>query len=90
MRFSFGLTIIFCELGQINSKKDTIILNENEALVTNRISLGQYKVLTNDINYLTIHIKDKFLKDFNIKKINYSMKKSTWKIEKNPLFYLKT
>ena len=83
---SFGLTIRFCELGQIGFKKDTIILNENEALITNGISLGQYKVLTNDINYLTIHIKDKFLKDFNIKEINYSMKKLPWKIEKNSSF----
>ena len=79
---SFGLTIRFCELGQIGFKKDTIILNENEALITNGISLGQYKVLTNDINYLTIHIKDNFLKDFNIKEINYSMKKLPWKIDK--------
>ena len=83
---SFGLTIRFCELGQIGFKKDTIILNENETLITNGISLGQYKVLTNEINYLTIHIKDKFLKDFNIKEINYSMKKLPWKIEKNSSF----
>ena len=79
---SFGLTIRFCELGQIGFKKDTIILNENEALITNGISLGQYKVLTNEINYLTIHIKDRFLKDFNVKDINYSMKKLPWKIDK--------
>nr|WP_307775480.1 AraC family transcriptional regulator [uncultured Cetobacterium sp.] len=85
---SFGLTIRFCELGQIGFKKDTILLNENEALITNGISLGQYKVLTNEVNYLTIHIKDKFLKDFNIKKINYSMRKLPWKIDQTslPLF----
>lgn len=87
---SFGLTIRFCELGQIGFKKDTIILNENEALVTNGISLGQYKVLTNEINYLTIHIKDKFLKDFNIKEIDYTMKKLPWKIEKRSSLIFET
>ncbi|MGL4997587.1 MAG: helix-turn-helix transcriptional regulator [Cetobacterium sp.] len=86
---SFGLTIRFCELGQIGFKKDTIILNENEALITKGISLGQYKVLTNDVNYLTIHIKDKFLKDFNIQKINCSIKKIPWKIDKQSSQFFK-
>ncbi|MGL4977042.1 MAG: helix-turn-helix domain-containing protein, partial [Cetobacterium sp.] len=86
---SFGLTIRFCELGQIGFQRDTIILNENEALVTNRISLGEYKVLTNDVNYLTIHIKDKFLKDFNIPKINCSIKKMPWKIDKKSSNFFK-
>lgn len=79
---SFGLTIRFCKLGQIAFKKNMIVLNENEALITNGISLGEYKVLTNDIDYLTVHIKEKFFKDFEIEKIDYLTKKISWKIKK--------
>ncbi|MGL4403289.1 MAG: helix-turn-helix transcriptional regulator [Fusobacteriaceae bacterium] len=80
---SFGLTIRFCEKGQIGFKKDTIILNESEALITKGISLGQYKVLTNDVNYLNVHIKEKFFKDLNISTGDIFMKKVLWKIDEN-------
>ncbi|MGL5965198.1 MAG: hypothetical protein ACRC0F_00025, partial [Cetobacterium sp.] len=78
---SMGLTIRFCEKGQIGFKKDTVILNENEALITKGISLGQYKVLTSDVNYLTVHIKDEFFKSLNIFTGENFMKKVSWKID---------
>ncbi|MGL6098748.1 MAG: helix-turn-helix domain-containing protein, partial [Fusobacteriaceae bacterium] len=49
------------------------------------ISLGQYKVLTSDVNYLTVHIKDEFFKSLNIFTGENFMKKVSWKIDEESL-----
>jgi AraC-like DNA-binding protein len=76
-----GLIIRFCETGQIGFEKDAVFLNEKEALVSKGISLGGYKVLTQNINYVTLHIKDKFFKDFQIEFPEYILKKIQWRLD---------
>ncbi|MGL6153712.1 helix-turn-helix transcriptional regulator [Cetobacterium sp. SF1] len=76
-----GLIVRFCKLGQIGFKKHNILLNENEALITRGLSLGEYKVLTHDVHYLTIQIKEKFFKDFNVTLDQCLIRKLPWKID---------
>ena len=76
-----GLIIRFCETGQIGFEKDAILLNEKEALVSKGIPLGDYKVLTNKISYVTLHIKDEFFKAFQIEFPNYVLKKLPWRLD---------
>lgn len=76
-----GLIIRFCETGQIGFEKDAILLNEKEALVSKGIPLGDYKVLTNKISYVTLHIKDEFFKTFQIEFPNYVLKKLPWRLD---------
>lgn len=80
-----GLIIRFCEEGQIGFKKDSLLLNENEALISKGICLGDYKVLTNKINYVTVHIKEDFFKEFGIDLPNYILKKTLWKLNRTSL-----
>ncbi|WP_320046223.1 AraC family transcriptional regulator [uncultured Ilyobacter sp.] len=83
-----GLIIRFCEAGQIGFEKDAIFLNEREALLSKGISLGDYKVLTQNINYVTLHIKEKFFKDFQIDFPEYVLKKLPWKFDSPTLYKL--
>ena len=76
-----GLIIRFCETGQIGFEKDAIFLNEKEALISKGISLGDYKVLTQNISYVTLHIKEKFFKDFQIDFPEYILKKIQWRLD---------
>jgi AraC-like DNA-binding protein len=80
-----GLIIRFCETGQIGFEKDAIFLNEKEALLSKGISLGDYKVLTQNISYVTLHIKDKFFKDFQIDFPEYVLKKMPWRLDSSTL-----
>lgn len=80
-----GLIIRFCETGQIGFEKDAIFLNEKEALISKGISLGDYKVLTQNISYVTLHIKDKFFKDFQIDFPEYVLKKIPWRLDSSTL-----
>lgn len=80
-----GLIIRFCNYGQVGFQKDSIILNEKEALISKGIPLGNYKVFTKDISYVTLHIKKKFFKEFNIELPNYLLKKVAWKLSKDSL-----
>jgi|GEM_PF-1704391 len=80
-----GLIIRFCETGQIGFEKDAVFLNEKEALVSKGISLGDYKVLTQNISYVTLHIKDKFFKDFQIDFPEYILKKLPWRLDSSTL-----
>ncbi|WP_319205083.1 AraC family transcriptional regulator [uncultured Ilyobacter sp.] len=83
-----GLIIRFCETGQIGFEKDAMFLNEREALLSKGISLGDYKVLTQNISYVTLHIKDKFFKDFQIDFPEYVLKKLPWKLDSPTLYKL--
>ena len=83
-----GLIIRFCQTGQIGFEKDAIFLHESEALFSKGISLGDYKVLSQNISYVTLHIKDKFFKDFQIDFPEYVLKKLPWKLDSSTLYKL--
>lgn len=83
-----GLIIRFCQTGQIGFEKDAIFLHEREALFSKGISLGDYKVLSQNISYVTLHIKDKFFKDFQIEFPEYVLKKLPWKLDSSTLYKL--
>ena len=83
-----GLIIRFCETGQIGFEKDATLLNEKEALISKGIPLGDYKVLTNKISYVTLHIKDEFFKTFQIEFPNYALKKLPWRLDAETLSML--
>lgn len=76
-----GLIIRFCETGQIGFEKDATLLNEKEALISRGIPLGGYKVLTKEISYVTLHIKDEFFKAFQIEFPSYALKKLPWRLD---------
>lgn len=80
-----GLIIRFCESGQIGFEKDATLLNEKEALITKGIPLGDYKVLTNNIYYVTLHIKDEYFKTYNLEFPTYMLKKVPWRLTSETL-----
>lgn len=67
-----GVVLRFCLKGEMRFENVSKVLCKNNFIMTRKKFLGIYQILTDDIEYILIHIKENFFEDFYTKIIEKS------------------